>query len=410
MPRKRILLLTPRWPYPVVGGDRLRIWRLAKAVALDHEVSLLSLCQTEEEMAAPAPTDGIFASIHRIRLPRWRSWMQMMLALPTSTPLQVAYFRSAALRRQVEALAPGHDMVWCHLVRMAPYALTCPGPRWLEMTDAISLTMQRAAAAARPTNPKAWALRLEAARMRAYERTMPKWFDLVTVVSDVDRQASLVPQEGDRARVVVAPNGASRPNVGLPPAGHRPPTVGLIGRMDSLANRDALWFFVREIWPAVHRRVPSSRLEVIGHVVEGDRDRLLATPGVHLAGIVPSLSDTLRACRVGVCPVRIGAGIQNKLLDCMVHGLASVTSPVGLEGLDAQDGVHVLVARTAPQWVDHVVRLLLDDALATAIGSAAQQFTIEHLAWDRMLQPALGAMQELLGRPPPATDASSTAP
>jgi glycosyltransferase involved in cell wall biosynthesis len=410
MSRKRILLLTPRWPYPVMGGDRLRIWRLAEAVARDHEISLLSLCQTEEEMAAPAPADGIFTSTHRIRLPRWRSWMQMMLALPTSTPLQVAYFRSAAFRRQVEALAPGHDMVWCHLVRMAPYALACPGPRWLEMTDAISLTMQRAAAAAKPANPRAWALRLEAARMRAYERTMPRWFDLVTLVSDVDRQAALVPKAGDRARVVVAPNGASSPDSSLPPAAHRPPTVALIGRMDSLANRDALWFFVREVWPAVHQRVPLSRLEVIGHVVEADRARLLAAPGVHLAGIVPSLSDALQACRVGVCPVRIGAGVQNKLLDCMAHGLASVTSPVGLEGLEAHDGVHVLVARTTQQWTDHVVRLLLDDTLATAIGAAAQQFTIERLAWDRMLQPALGAVHELLGRPAPAARVSPPAP
>lgn len=410
MPRKRILLLTPRWPYPVVGGDRLRIWRLAKAVSRGHDISLLSLCQTEEDMSTPAPADGVFASVHRIRLPRWRSWMQMVLALPTSTPLQVAYFRSAVFRRQVEVLAPDHDMVWCHLVRMAPYALACPGPRWLEMTDAISLTMQRAAAATGSANPNAWALRLEAARMRAFEQSMPKCFDLVTLVSDVDRRAAFVPTHSDRARVVVAPNGATKPDVSLPPAAHRPPTVALIGRMDSLANRDALWFFARDVWPVVHQRVPSSRLEVIGHVVEADRPRLLDIPGVHLAGIVPSLSDALRTCRVGVCPVRIGAGVQNKLLDCMAHGLASVTSPVGLEGLDAQDGVHLLVAETVQQWADQVVRLLLDDTMATRLGAAAQRFTSEHLAWDRTLQPALGAMQDLLDRPAQAGPTSPPAP
>ena len=38
--RPRLLILTPRFPYPVVGGDRLRIWRVCRALASEFGASI----------------------------------------------------------------------------------------------------------------------------------------------------------------------------------------------------------------------------------------------------------------------------------------------------------------------------------------------------------------------------------
>jgi glycosyltransferase involved in cell wall biosynthesis len=392
--RRRILMLSPRWPYPVIGGDRLRLWQLARHLARRHDLTLLSLCQTAEEMQAPVPDDGVFAAVQRVHLPRWQSWLQMAAALPTTTPLQVAYYRSAAFRRTVEAHLPAHDLVCCHLVRTAPYAAPARMPRWLEMTDAVSLTMARAAGTTvGPLDPRRWLYRLEARRMQAWERRLAPAFDLVTLVSAVDAEA--VDPTG-RAPVLVAPNGVDLPAGPLAPAGARPPNIALVGRMDSLANRDALWFFVREVLPGVRRRVPAAELHLIGHVTAADQARLARLPGVRVVGTVARLEQALQRCRVGVCPVRIGAGVQNKVLDYLAHGLACVSSPIGLEGLRLQPGQNAVCATAADEWINEVCGLLRDDERCTSIGSGGVEWIARHGAWARALDPLLERIDALL--------------
>jgi glycosyltransferase involved in cell wall biosynthesis len=396
--RRRILLLTPRWPYPVMGGDRLRIWHLAREVSLLHDITLLSLCQTEAEMDSPLPADGVFTSAHRVFLPRWRSWTQMLTAIPTAVPLQVAYYRSKAFRREVQRLEPVHDLMWCHLVRMAPYASESIRPRWLEMTDAISLTMGRAASSRALWSPARLAFMIEAARLRRWEADAARRFDLVTVVSSVDRDA-IAANARAPSKLVVASNGVDAPPRTASAAADRPPGIALLGRMDSLANRDALHFFVGEIWPKVLAIEPTARLHVIGHVPAPEAKRLRRRNGVLLHGIVPDLRTVLSQCRVGVCPVRIGAGMQNKVLDYMAHGLATVSSPIGLEGLSARPGTHLLVAESSGDWVAAVARLLQDDRLANSIADEGQALVQRAHRWPESLAPALSALDGLFVKP-----------
>ena len=64
--KKRILVLTPRFPYPPLGGDRLRIYQICRQLSTRFELCLLSMCESEEEMDAPLPNDGVFTNVERI--------------------------------------------------------------------------------------------------------------------------------------------------------------------------------------------------------------------------------------------------------------------------------------------------------------------------------------------------------
>lgn len=391
--RPRVLLLTPRWPYPVSGGDRLRVWRLADAVAQSCDVTLLSLCEHAEQLHQPLPADAPFAEVHRVLLRRARSWMQVIAALPGSVPMQVAYYRSRTYEALAREIAASHDLVWCHLARTAPYGLSAGRPCWVELTDAVSLTMERAAQVR--GRMRSWLYRLESRRMLHFETAVLDQADMVSVISEVDGRILAGPRNSHRARMVVAGNGVELPPPGLP-AGLRPPRIALLGRMDSAANRDAMWHFVDRILPEVLRRRADVRLRVIGHVRRDDARRLARHRCIELTGVVDRLSQALADCRVGVCPVRFGAGVQNKMLDYMAHGLAAVTSPVGLEGLGATPGRELLVAGPPGEWVDAVCNLLQDDVLATEVSSAGRAHVASHFEWASMLAPAVEALHELL--------------
>lgn len=102
--RKNILITTPRFPYPVIGGDRLRIYYICKELAKDYDLTLLSLCETQEEMQMPIPDDGVFAKVERVLLPKWKSYLNCLFTLPTKTPLQVAYYSSAEFKKRLMSL------------------------------------------------------------------------------------------------------------------------------------------------------------------------------------------------------------------------------------------------------------------------------------------------------------------
>lgn len=61
--RARLLMLTPRLPYPVVGGDRLRIYHIARTLAEHVDLTLVSLVESREELNEPV--DGVFREVHR---------------------------------------------------------------------------------------------------------------------------------------------------------------------------------------------------------------------------------------------------------------------------------------------------------------------------------------------------------
>lgn len=48
--KKQILVLTPRFPFPVIGGDRLRIYKICKELSKHYDLTLLSLCDKREEL------------------------------------------------------------------------------------------------------------------------------------------------------------------------------------------------------------------------------------------------------------------------------------------------------------------------------------------------------------------------
>ncbi|MFN3690027.1 MAG: glycosyl transferase family 1, partial [Fimbriimonadales bacterium] len=95
----------------MVGGDRLRIFELCKVLSQHADLTLLSLCETRDELTMAVPSDGVFQGVERVYLSRWQSRLNALLALPTLTPLQVAYYRSRLFADRVAALMPQHDLV-----------------------------------------------------------------------------------------------------------------------------------------------------------------------------------------------------------------------------------------------------------------------------------------------------------
>ena len=105
-------------------------------------------------------------------------------------------------------------------------------------------------------------------------------------------------------------------------------------------------------------------------------------------GQVPDVRPYLARAAVAVVPLRLARGIQNKVLEAMAMGKATVASPAALAGLrQVQPGTHLLSASTPAEWAETVTRLLDDAEQRTVLGAAARAYVEANHHWDRCLAP-----------------------
>lgn len=86
-------------------------------------------------------------------------------------------------------------------------------------------------------------------------------------------------------------------------------------------------------------------------------------PGVRVHGHVADLGTLLDGCRIGLAPLRYGAGVKGKINQSMAYGQPVVATPQAIEGMGLTDGVNVLLGADAPAFAQAVLRLYADHDL-----------------------------------------------
>ncbi|WP_257127662.1 glycosyltransferase family 4 protein [Burkholderia sp. RF7-non_BP1] len=391
--KKKLLVLTPRFPYPVIGGDKLRIYHLCRVLSRHYSLTLLSMCETDEEMHAALPDDGVFDRVERVYLSRRRSYLNTLLALPTRTPLQVAYYRSRAFAAAVARLLPSHDGAFVHLVRCAEYVRKSDKPRILEMTDAISLNYSRVKQLKNARGLKSRVFGIEAKRLLDYERTIVDDFDLSVLVSRTDRDY-LFPGESGK-KVMVCSNGVDLSSLPYSPRSMASRILIFIGDMRTVQNQDMCHYFAEAVLPLL-REHADYRFRIVGSIAPTLAERFRAYDGVDVTGRVESVVQAASDGAIGVCPMRIGAGVQNKILEYMALGLPVVTTSLGHEGLGAERGRDLLIADTPEEFVDRIEQLVADESAAIEMTARARAFVEHEHGWERMLAPLVDEVGTLL--------------
>jgi GT2 family glycosyltransferase len=149
--------------------------------------------------------------------------------------------------------------------------------------------------------------------------------------------------------------------------------IVFVGGFQHTPNIDAVQYFVTEIMPLLRTRLPSVRFYAVGSKPPA-QIMALASNDVIITGFVENLNPLLDQMRVSVAPLRYGAGIKGKIGSAMAVGLPVVATPLAAEGMSLTDGVNILVADGAEQFVETIVRLYQDEVLWNRISHNGLEF------------------------------------
>lgn len=209
-----------------------------------------------------------------------------------------------------------------------------------------------------------------------YQRVLHR-ADLVLVNSEYTRaRAGHFLPAGDR--VVVCPLGTWSDDSATAERKEGPPTVLLVGRVDSLfaKGHDLLI----DAWPRVLEQVPDARLVFVGSGANLPKLRALvaassARASIHVAGFVSDteLADYWRSATVFAMP-GFGEGFGLVYIDAMQRGVPVIASAddAGCEvNVDGETGFNVPRSNVA-LLEEKLVTLLSNPTLARAMGDAGQ--------------------------------------
>lgn len=146
---------------------------------------------------------------------------------------------------------------------------------------------------------------------------------------------------------------------------------------NSPPNVQGLEWMMREVWPHVRAEEPDAMLAAVGSVCE----KVDAPPaGVSLLGHVPSLAEEHRRAAVCVVPLLVGSGLKIKLLDALSFGKATVSTSVGVQGVEEWVADAVAVANEPESFAAEIVRLLRGPELRRMREAAATEVMRLHFS------------------------------
>lgn len=394
LPKKNILVLTPRYPFPVIGGDRLRIYKICQELAKHYNLTLLSLCDNKKELNIPYDKNT-FKEVHRVYHSKNKSILNVLLAIFSKKPLQIAYYKSERFKKELYKLLPNCDATLSHLIRVGDYVKNIDGIHILEMTDAISLNYQRVKNTTSNFKFKSLIYSFEQSRLYNYEKKIINDFTFVSLVSQIDKDF-LYPEHP--ANVIVSGNGVDTVNIPYTERKldeNKPVCLVFIGNMYSLQNMDGVRWFCKEVLPYMNLH-GNYVLKVIGRIPENDKRWLDMQKNVITTGEVENIIASADEGHIGICPIRIGAGIQNKVLEYMALGLPCITSTVGYEGIGANDGKELFIADSKEQYLSAAQKLINDANVYSSMADTAKLFVEKNFSWTAKLSEFIMRVKNIL--------------
>jgi len=401
------LFLSPEAPYPIIGGGALRSASLLEYLSQHYAVDAVLFAHSHSRAPAAALPSGMIRRFTEIELPHHsrtaaaralRNGRRLLLNRP---PL---LDRFSGHEEQLRDFVAGQDYAvaviehfWC-----APYLEAIAGSAQRTILDLHNIESVWHASLAQTSAPlSAFAHRRFS---RAYQELEKHWlprFDGILVASEPDRQRILPLNR----HVVVYPNAIPAVFACERVEDERieDNVIAFSGNLEFEPNRAAVAFFAAQVWPICRRRFPGLRWRIIGknpqavsHLVAGD-------PSIELTGPVDNAVACLARTRVAVVPILAGSGTRIKILEAWASGTPVVSTRIGAEGLDAEDGRHLLLADSPEDFAAAVNRLLEDGELRARLGRAGQLLCQERYTWQAAWS-QLHSADLLMGERPPAKE------
>lgn len=382
----KILIITPRIPYPPYRGDKLKIFNLSKILAKNNEVHIITFYRKNSDKKFIEPLDDLGIKVHLVKHTLLKSFVNAFLAIFKQIPFQVAWYNSQKMQIELNKLEQKEkfDVAYFHLIRTAQYypqKNNVTKLNVIDFTDAVSLYLSRIYEREKNYFKKLF-IKSELKRINVYEKICEK-FDMLFICSEIDKNFLL--KKGIKQKIEILNNGFDTDYFKGDQNNYDKKRIIFTGNMPYYANSDAAMYFAKEIFPLILKHDDEIKFFIVGQYPPL-KIKQLANKNIIVTGFVKDIKEQYLLSAVNVAPMRFGAGTLNKVIESIALGVPVVATSLAVAGLPKELERFVFVADTPTEFSKKVLEIMKNDKIRNEQMVEGKEVIKNLLSWNSIVQ------------------------
>lgn len=387
----KILWISHTLPFPPKTGVMQRNFNLLNEASKFADIDLIAVLKHHvlpdfDLDLARRELSKICRNVDVVELPIENSKPRLLAVAGMSVfsrhPFSVNWATATVLAHAIRhrAQQDHHDVAYFDTISYAQYRPLVDGiPAVLNHHNVESQLLARRIAH-EGNRLKRYYYRMEAAKLKRYEREVCGEFDVNFTVSELDSSRLSAIAENARTRVIA--NGVDTNYFSKTTVPQDPNRLIIVSGMNWFPNRDAVLFMLRKIWPLIIDRFPQAKLQIVGasppaEIVKASEE----DDRIEVTGFVDDVRPYMSAASIYLCPMRDGGGTRLKILDALSMSMPIVATTMAVEGIQVEPEREVLIGDTAEAFAAQVLRALQDPQLRSAVGRHGRAFVEREFSW-----------------------------
>ena len=378
----KVLLLCLRSPYPPADGGTIAMYNMARSLKkTGTDVKILTF-NTRKHFIDPASLPEEFVSAfdpEMVYLDASVKALPAMLNLVRGDSYNISRFDTPLFHTTLASLLQReqYDVIQMESLFMTPYLTTIrkysKAPVIYRSHNVEYLIWKRLAATT--TQPlKKWYLNFLSERLKKYEAEVLKKIDGLVALTPVDQE--LYMNLGYTGRISIVPIGLdteSYPQLSLQ---KEPLSAVHLGSMDWLPNIEGIEWFLEKVFPLLRKKEPRLTVYLAGKKMPPSIFQK-AGEGLVVDGAIDDARNYLSRKQIMLVPLLSGGGMRVKIIEGLAMGKTIITTGIGAEGIQYQNGRNMIIADSPEAFCDAMIQCYRDPQFAFKIGREARKLAEE---------------------------------
>ncbi|MBN1597356.1 MAG: glycosyltransferase family 4 protein [Bacteroidales bacterium] len=369
-----ILQICNKVPFPPKDGGAIAIWNLANGMASKgHNVTILAMNTSKHRVETKTEEENISEKIklHYVPVNIKISLLKLLLNyLFSKYPYNAKRFINKGFNKALEDIFQTNkfDVIQLEGLYVTPHIKTIR--RYTKSVIAYrahnleSEIWKRLATYSKNPVKKIYLKNLSK-RIEHLEKNLINKYDLLIPITSRDLEHFQT--MGNTKPAHVTPAGIPDEQLKHVKSNVDNKTFFYIGSLDWIPNQEGLLWFIDNVWLKINKEFPEVRFHVAGRNSPRWLSKKLVMSQIHFHGEVDSAGDFVDKYQIMIVPLFAGSGMRVKIIEAMARSKVIVTTSVGAEGIDIQNGVHGIIANNANEFYESLKKLLENNIFLTNI-------------------------------------------
>ena len=376
---KKILLITPRYPFPILGGDKDRFVGIAKTLSKKNQIDIVSI---SNEYHKKNYQNNLSHKIIVFKINFFLRIFYSIFFLFKANPMQVSFYYSGVVKKYIKKIINKYDVIIFHGIRSVQYLPeSFTGKKILEMTDLMSLNFKKIYKAMPFYNPLKYIYLTESFLIKKYENNICEKFDKIILISNND----LYEEKNVRfeKKVSVIPSGIFL-NKKIYRFSLKNYKIIFLGNIKYYPNKIACYSFVKNIMPLISKKFKNIEFHVIGKINFIDKFLLGKNNRVKIHGPVNNIKRILKNSICGVNNVNIATGFQTKTLTYMSYGLPTLALKKAKNN-EFKNNKDIIYFKNNDELIKKIIKVKNSKKFSEAISKICYSRISKNYSWDKRL-------------------------